>query len=150
MSYKQKTIKKYRVKKDLVSLYGSKCYYCDKYFNVGDLTLDHIYPKSKNQQKTNKATCVLSCKTCNVKKGNKIISIEDFRKEIMGKNYYPLVEFIQISKEEFDRRKRQKILSIASDFKTRENYARNFSYPKNPIVKQKMTLKRFIKKLFSL
>lgn len=148
MNTKHKTIKKYQVKKDLVRLYGSKCYYCDKYFNIGDLTLDHIYPKSKTKVKTDKATCVLACKPCNVKKGSQIIPIEDFRKKIMGSNYYPLTEFIQIDKEELKRRKHENNLRISSEIKLKENYAHNVVYPKNPIVKQKMTIIRFIKKLF--
>jgi 5-methylcytosine-specific restriction endonuclease McrA len=73
------------VKQELVDMYGQKCYYCDVNKKYNDLTFDHIFPKSKNGRKAvTKETCVLACFTRNYKKSNRIISIEDYRKEVMG------------------------------------------------------------------
>lgn len=136
------TKQKYEVKFDLVRIYGSRCYYCDHYFYIGKLTLDHIYPQSKSRRnKTCVGTCVLACFLCNHRKGNRIISIEDFRKEVMGDKYYPMDDRFYIAKDQQFKTKKHK---------KGEVFAHNVVYPKNPIVKQKMTFKRFIKKIFKI
>lgn len=50
------------------------CQYCLKKFPVNQLTYDHVIPKSKwnrNNSPTSWMNIVTSCKTCNLKKGNK-------------------------------------------------------------------------------
>lgn len=48
------------------------CAYCNETFNDRDLTLDHVVPASKGG-KTNWTNIVTACKTCNHKKGDKIM-----------------------------------------------------------------------------
>jgi len=59
-----------------------RCQYCLKYFPRPELTLDHVFPKSRGGEKTwdNLVTC---CTPCNQKKGNRTpseASMELFRK----------------------------------------------------------------------
>ena len=46
------------------------CQYCGKSFQPGNLTLDHVLPKSRAGRSTWE-NLVTSCKTCNVRKGNR-------------------------------------------------------------------------------
>lgn len=58
------------------------CQYCGKQFNMHDLTVDHIIPKSRwsIEKRTSKRdwsnwlNCVCSCKWCNNKKGNYLLN----------------------------------------------------------------------------
>lgn len=47
-----------------------KCQYCHKEFNAGELTFDHVLPKSRGGQ-TSWDNIVSCCAKCNGKKGNK-------------------------------------------------------------------------------
>ena len=106
-----RTKEKYRIKEKLAEQDGCKCYYCDKPYTLQQLTLDHIFPISKTNKKKDRLSIgnlVLSCPQCNVIKGNRIISIEEFRKERMGDAYYeisyklpPKPKKIRKSKHEF-------------------------------------------------
>jgi len=134
------TKQKYDIKFDLVRIYGSRCYYCDRYFYIGKLTLDHIYPQSKtDRKKTNVGTCVLACYPCNLRKGNRIISIEEFRKEVMGDKYYQMDDRFYVASNKPYKSKKRK-------YRKGEEFAHNVVYPKNPIVKHKMTLKELLRK----
>lgn len=140
MNYKKLTAKKYEVKYDLVRVYGCRCYYCDNYFPITKLTLDHIYPLSKQQKrKTTVSTCVLACFPCNRRKWDRVISIEDFRKEVMGDKYYPMDDKYFVAKPVVQKvRKHRKF----------DQYAHDIKYPENPIVKHNMTLKELLRKIF--
>ena len=62
-----------------------QCQYCGKRFNMNDLTIDHIIPKSRwavekrtsKRNWTNWMNCVCSCRWCNNKKGNKLLRETD-------------------------------------------------------------------------
>ncbi len=45
------------------------CYHCEKKFPPSELTMDHLIPIARGG-KSNKKTCVPSCKDCNSKKGH--------------------------------------------------------------------------------
>lgn len=47
-----------------------RCQFCSKSPAPDDITMDHIYPKSKGGLSTFE-NCVLCCTTCNLKKGNR-------------------------------------------------------------------------------
>jgi len=57
------------------------CQYCGKRFNMNELTIDHVIPRSRwaDEKRTNKKNwtnwlnCVCSCKWCNNAKGNKLL-----------------------------------------------------------------------------
>jgi len=121
------------VKQKLVEVYGSKCYYCDTELPYDKLTIDHIYPVSKAGNRNYRFTsCVLACASCNVKKDDRIVGIETFRREVMGDKYYPFGG-VQKEKPQFIQRKKTRRTS-------KSVYAKNVVYPKNPIVKQKYSL----------
>ena len=46
------------------------CQYCHKVFNSGDLTLDHVIPRSRGGE-TNWENLVACCHVCNNRKGNR-------------------------------------------------------------------------------
>ncbi len=50
---------------------GNQCQYCAGYFPQGELTLDHVIPKSRGGRNTWE-NLVVACKKCNQKKGAKI------------------------------------------------------------------------------
>lgn len=79
MTQKQITkiiLRKRKIKLDLYSA-DPYCYWCEKRFtSFREATLEHIYPKSKGGKDT-KGNLTLACKTCNLKKGNKVISKYD-------------------------------------------------------------------------
>lgn len=59
---------------DILKEYGYKCAYCGKEFDLFDLpTKDHMIPITKGGSNT-KENIVPACRSCNAKKGNKILS----------------------------------------------------------------------------
>jgi len=46
------------------------CYWCKEKFALEDLSRDHIEPKKRGKVKPS-GKCVLSCRFCNMKRGNK-------------------------------------------------------------------------------
>lgn len=78
----KKVLKNQKLKVDLIELYGSKCYYCETNLPYNRLTIDHIYPQSKGGSQFSFGNTILSCFPCNRRKGNRIISIEEFRCEV--------------------------------------------------------------------
>ena len=71
------------------------CQYCGDKFNMNDLTIDHIIPKSrwKEVMRTNKRNwtnwmnCVCSCKWCNNWKGNRLL--EETSLSLLRQPYVP-------------------------------------------------------------
>ncbi len=49
--------------------FGSTCVYCGKTYDINELTIDHVHPRSRggNDLTTN---CVSACKECNRDKGS--------------------------------------------------------------------------------
>lgn len=130
--YEREIVRKRQVKTQLISMYGNFCYYCNKTMSPFLLTIDHIYPVAKRTSYKNnyhkkavflrtlsKDKCVLACQECNLLKGDRVISIEAFRKEQMGQMYFP-VECVQTKKEK-----------VAQ--KRAENKAKNV-WAKNPVL----------------
>lgn len=62
------------------------CQYCSKYHNYGELTIDHIVPRSRGGKNTwtNLVTC---CKKCNQAKGSK--TPEEARMKLVRKPVKP-------------------------------------------------------------
>lgn len=76
---KQSIKRKLLLKDNLVSLHGCKCYYCGSNEQINNLTVDHIYPKSLGGNLSIGNT-VLACRSCNMQKGARVMSIEEFKK----------------------------------------------------------------------
>ena len=63
------------------------CQYCGKQFNMNELTVDHVIPKSRWAQEkrtskknwTNWLNCVCSCRWCNNAKGNHLLQEIGFK-----------------------------------------------------------------------
>lgn len=58
---------------DLFHRDNGKCQYCDIHLTKDVATIDHVLPVSKGGT-TTWDNCVLCCKSCNSKKGNKLLS----------------------------------------------------------------------------
>lgn len=59
-------------KKTLLERDENTCQYCSKILNNSEATVDHVVPKGGGfGGKTVWTNCVISCQTCNSKKGNK-------------------------------------------------------------------------------
>lgn len=58
------------------------CQYCGCEPKGSDITVDHVFPKSKGGESTFE-NCVLSCTACNLKKGNRILASTDMRLQRM-------------------------------------------------------------------
>lgn len=71
------------------------CQYCGKQFDMNDLTVDHVIPKSRwaevrrtsKRNWTNWLNCVCSCKWCNNAKGNNLL--EEIKWKLARKPYEP-------------------------------------------------------------
>lgn len=68
----------------LFELYGGVCFWCNTKFDRKDLTVDHVVPVSKGG-KTSWENTVPSCKACNFKKGDKLISELGWKMKITPK-----------------------------------------------------------------
>lgn len=66
ISYRSKALSK----KNIFLRDQYTCQYCGKKFDVKDLTLDHVLPKSRSGKSTWE-NLVTACKKCNVKKGDR-------------------------------------------------------------------------------
>ena len=49
--------------------FGSTCVYCGNYYEIDQLTLDHVHPKCKGGPTTT-SNLVACCKRCNTDKGS--------------------------------------------------------------------------------
>ena len=71
------------------------CQYCGKRFEMTDLNIDHVIPKSRWQvikrtskrDWTNFLNCVCSCKWCNNKKGNMLL--QEAKMKLIRKPFVP-------------------------------------------------------------
>ena len=68
------------------------CQYCSEIFDKKDLTLDHVIPKSKKGP-SNWENVVTACKSCNLKKGDKLTIFGPFG-EFMAKDTQNEMVFI--------------------------------------------------------
>lgn len=138
----KKIARKRELKKQLADKYGSFCYYCDTKLPFHKLTIDHIYPTIRRKKEvTNYNSCILACQKCNLEKGCRVISIEKFRKEIMGDKYYEISERISEA---------QKIKIISKPIALKPNFAQNIVYPKQILIRRASIwyrIKDFIKSL---
>ena len=64
------------------------CAYCGAIFSHGNLTIDHVHPKSRGGKNT-WTNCVSACKRCNHHKGNK--TPEEAKMELLYVPYAPNV-----------------------------------------------------------
>ena len=69
------------------------CQYCGNIFFNAQLTMDHVYPKSKGGQKT-WTNIVAACKSCNSKKDNKTLSTSGM--QLLNQPYIPKIKFFDI------------------------------------------------------
>lgn len=133
---------------------GLKCFYCDRPLTLQSCTLDHIYPKSliktNGLRKYTVANSVLACRYCNSKKSDRVIDIEEFRKEMMGARYTPSKSF-STKKEKKKKTQKKKVQTIKVQ-KLPVMYAKNPVLFKEVIFvekKPKKTLwQKFIYRLF--
>lgn len=65
---------------------GCRCAYCGEYFNVDELTKDHITPKSQGGKNTWQ-NLISACKPCNSKKADR--SLEKAGMKLLYKPYVP-------------------------------------------------------------
>lgn len=90
------------------------CQYCHMHKSVSELSMDHIIPKSKGGR-TEWANVVTACKSCNSRKGNKLIShslnpYEPSHYELFKSANFPIEwqDYVQTSKK---RKETTRILS---------------------------------------
>ena len=75
-----------------------KCQYCLDIFDVNQLTLDHVIPRSKGGQ-TEWQNIVTCCKSCNTKKGSKTLKpIIEPKKPSIGKEFFLIFIFAVFNK----------------------------------------------------
>lgn len=87
------------------------CQYCGKKFNINDLTVDHIIPRSrwaieKRTSKRNWTTwynCVAACRWCNNAKGNQLLG--ELKWNLLRKPFEP--EYLPHIIVSFDKAKRK-------------------------------------------
>lgn len=95
---KYKTIPKRKVgfsKLNVIYRDDMTCQYCGKSFQVDDLTVDHVIPKSRwrevkrtsKKNWTNWINCVCACKWCNNRKGN--LLVEEANMQLLRKPFTP-------------------------------------------------------------
>lgn len=85
------------------------CAYCGKQFPINKLTIDHVIPVSKFSSIVNDpgksasswTNCVCACESCNVKKGNKLLSELGWvlKKQPVQPQYIP---FLMLSRKRVD------------------------------------------------
>jgi len=87
------------------------CQYCGKQFNINELTVDHVIPKSRwkevkrtsKRNWTNWLNCVAACKWCNNKKGNKLL--DEAHMKLINKPYEPkYMPFLEITHKEAEKK----------------------------------------------
>ena len=69
-----------------------QCQYCSKICESANLTLDHVYPKSRGGD-NGWENLVTACKKCNQKKGNKTLSESGMR--LIRKPFKPKVNILR-------------------------------------------------------
>ena len=131
------------------------CYYCEIHLPLQKLTLDHIYPMERHKIKKQvqkkfwkMGNLILSCEPCNKRKGGRIITIEEFKKEVMGDRYRPFPIMHTLSKK---KDKPKPLPDSDAPQKRRKSdihiFAKDVVYPKKAvIIRSKVSFwKKFIK-----
>ena len=72
------------------------CQYCNKYHSCGELTIDHIVPRSRGGKNT-WTNLVACCKKCNQAKGNK--TPEEARMKLIKKPIKPKKYILRYAKD---------------------------------------------------
>lgn len=81
------TVRKHTNKAILIERYGQKCFYCQQPKKYKELTLDHVYPRSKLSRGTqgreiSLSNLLLACYPCNELKGDRVVSPLQFQREM--------------------------------------------------------------------
>jgi len=58
-------------KQKLIAVYGSCCWWCAKQLTEGEMTIEHLYPKSLGGSNSWE-NIRLACKPCNASRGNSL------------------------------------------------------------------------------
>ncbi len=77
MSSKQKN----SLKKQLVAIFGCRCWWCRREQSLEDLTLDHLIPKSKGGSNSSE-NLRLACRSCNQARGNSLYPPNHFSLQV--------------------------------------------------------------------
>lgn len=71
-----------RWKKEIHKRDNYTCFYCGDKFDIDELHLDHIFPKSRGG-KDKKDNLITACEQCNLIKGN--LTVEEFHTKVIEK-----------------------------------------------------------------
>lgn len=74
---------------NIAKKYNYICHWCDRKYNLCDLSRDHIVPINKSFRgggNSKHGACVLSCKVCNAKRGNMDFDYCNIHKKKFFKN----------------------------------------------------------------
>ena len=85
--------------KYLYNRYQGNCQICGEYFNIKDMSIEHVYPKSKGGTKDSH-NVTITCKKCNCQKGTQY-PYKNYKGEIL-KGYRPLPFFHSFIKERLE------------------------------------------------
>ena len=86
--------------RDLYARYKGFCQICGDKFDIKDMSIEHVYPKSKGGTKEGH-NVTITCQPCNAKKGA-IYPYKDFRgEELKGYCPYPFFHAFQAEREEW-------------------------------------------------
>lgn len=88
-------------RRNLVRRDQSTCQYCGSSPGLGDLSIDHVMPRSKGGG-TSWENCVLACVRCNRRKGNKLVHEAGMRllRVPVAPKWSPIFEVAQTHKRE--------------------------------------------------
>ena len=67
------------LKATAIKLFGAKCFYCQKRLKHTELTIDHLYPKSRFKKVAYNG--VPACRRCNFAKAD--MTVDEFRRHII-------------------------------------------------------------------
>ena len=75
---------------------GGKCVFCDNNVKFADATMDHVTPLVKLGKSRTKENVVLSCKSCNQKKGPlELEALDDLSPYALQDKFYRITESLK-------------------------------------------------------